>query len=109
MLKTALFALCIAAAMPAMADPADGQATAKLAADIRISESRTQIAPADSGDYIELAQTYLRAGRTGDAVFAYRAALTRDNMMMVTKTGDSIWSHQVARDALALMPQMASR
>jgi len=96
----------MATAMPALADaPAD----AKLAADIRVSESRTQATSADSGTYIELAQAYLRAGRTGDAALAYRAALTRDNEMMLTKTGDSIWSHKVARDALALMPQYAAR
>jgi len=109
MLKTALFALCVTVALPAIAAPAGGQATAKMAADIRISESRTRVTPADSGDYIELAQAYLRAGRTGDAVFAYRSALARDNVMMLTKNGDSIWSHEVARDALAILPQLASR
>jgi hypothetical protein len=108
MLKMALFALCVTATVPAIAAP-DGQATAKQASDIRISESRARITPADSGDYIELAQAYLRAGRTGDAVFAYRAALARDNLMMLTKNGDSIWSHEVARGALAILPQLASR
>ncbi|WP_294040717.1 hypothetical protein [Sphingomonas sp.] len=107
MVKTVLFALCVTVASPALA--ADGQAAAKLAADIRVSESRAQATLRDSGDYIELAQAYLRAGRTGDAALAYRAALTRNNEMMLTRNGDSIWSHTVARDALALMPQYAAR
>lgn len=105
MVKAAIFGLLVATAMPALADT---PATAKLASDIRISESRMQAA-ADSGSYVELAQTYLRAGRTGDAVVAYRAALARDNEMMLTKNGDSVWSHTIARDALALMPQYAAR
>jgi cytochrome c-type biogenesis protein CcmH/NrfG len=107
MLKTALVALCVTVAVPAIA--AEGQATAKAAADIRISSSRIQIEPTDGGAYIELAQAYLRAGRTGDAVLAYRAALTRDNEMMLTRNGASVWSHRIARDALALMPQYAAR
>ncbi|QDZ07067.1 hypothetical protein FPZ24_05870 [Sphingomonas panacisoli] len=105
MVKAALFVALVATAMPAFADTP----SAKLASDIRITESRTAVASGDSGAYIELAQAYLRAGRTGDATLAYRAALTRDNEMMLTKNGDSVWSHQIARDALALIPQYAAR
>ena len=105
MVKAALFGLLVATAVPAFADTP----SAKLAADIRITENRATVAPGDSGSYIELAQAYLRAGRTGDAALAYRAALVRDNEMMLTKNGDAIWSHTVARDALALMPQYAAR
>ena len=105
MIKALLLGTMALAAMPAFADTP----SAKLASDIRVQESRNQIIPADSGSYVELAQSYLRAGRTGDAVFAYRAALKRDNEMMLTKNGDSIWSHDVARKALALIPQYAAR
>lgn len=92
-----------------MATPADAPATAKLAAEIRVSESVTRLTPADGGAYIELAQAYRRAGRVGDAVIAYREALVRDNVMMVTPNGNSIWSHDVARAALVRGPQLAAR
>ena len=108
MMKAALFAVMIVIGGPSLAAQAGAPASAKLAADIRVTESRTRITLADSGDYIELAQAYLRAGRTGDAAIAYRAALARDNVMMVTRNGDSIWSHEVARLALARVPQLAS-
>lgn len=104
-MKAAFFGIVVATATPAFADTP----SAKLAADIRIQESRNQVAPADSGDYVELAQAYLRAGRVGDAATAYRAALKQDNEMMLTKTGDSVWSHEIARNALALIPQYAAR
>ncbi len=104
MMKAALCGIVVATAMPAFADTP----SAKLAADIRVTESRATMA-VDSGDYVELAQAYLRAGRISDAASAYRAALRRDNEMMLTKTGDSVWSHEIARNALALMPQYAAR
>ena len=106
MLKQAFFAASILIAAPAMAQ---SPAAPKPAADIRIVHSRIAPTSADGGDYVELAQAYLRAGRTGDAAVAYRAALARDNVMMVTRHGDSIWSHEIARGALAMMPQLASR
>ena len=105
MVKAAIFGLLVATAMPALADTP----SAKLAADIRIQESRNQAALSDSGDYVELAQAYLRAGRVGDAVFAYRAALKQDKAMILTKTGDAVWSHEIARNALAVTPQLAAR
>ena len=106
MLKTAFFAALVATSLPALADT---PATTKLAADVRVSETATRLAPADGGAYIELAQVYRRAGRISDAVMAYRAALARDNVMMVTPNGGSIWSHEVARAALAHVPQLAAR
>ena len=56
---------------------------------------------ADGGAAIEVAGTFLRQGRTADAMTAYRHALALDNVMMVDRFGDSIWSHQIARQALA--------
>ena len=115
MIKTVLLSLLVAsplAAVPAAAASNDGQTTALVTArdaDVRSAEALTRIAPKDGGAYIELAQAYLRADRTADAAAAYRRALTLDNEMMETKTGDSIWSRNVARAALVRFPQMSSR
>jgi Flp pilus assembly protein TadD len=115
MIKTVLLSLLVAsplAAVPAAAASNDGQTTALVTArdsDVRSAEALTRIAPKDGGAYIELAQAYLRADRTADAAAAYRRALTLDNEMMETKTGDAIWSRNVARAALVRFPQMSSR
>ena len=115
MIKTVILSLLVAApltAVPAAAASNDGQTTALVTArdsDVRSAEALTRIAPKDGGAYIELAQAYLRADRTADAAAAYRRALTLDNEMMETKTGDSIWSRNVARAALVRFPQMSSR
>jgi len=115
MIKTVILSLLVAsplAAVPAAAASNDGQTTALVTArdsDVRSAEALTRIAPKDGGAYIELAQAYLRADRPADAAAAYRRALTLDNEMMETKTGDSIWSRNVARAALVRFPQMSSR
>jgi len=106
MIKTVILSLLVAApltAVPAAAASNDGQTTALVTArdsDVRSAEALTRIAPKDGGAYIELAQAYVRADRPADAAAAYRRALVLDNEMMETKTGDSIWSHQVAKSAL---------
>lgn len=115
MIKTVILSLLVAAplaAVPAAAASNDGQTTALVTArdsDVRSAEALTRVAPKDGGAYIELAQAYLRADRTADAAAAYRRALTLDNEMMETKTGDAIWSRNVARAALVRFPQMSSR
>jgi DNA-binding SARP family transcriptional activator len=115
MIKTVIFSLLVAAplaAVPAAAASNDGQTTALVTArdsDVRSAEALTRVAPKDGGAYIELAQAYVRADRPADAAAAYRRALTLDNEMMETKTGDSIWSRNVARAALVRFPQMSSR
>jgi len=76
---------------------------------VRSVEASAQVDPRDGGAQIELANAYVRAGRTGDAATAYRRALTLDNVMLETRTGDSIWSHQVARHMLASGPVLAAR
>jgi len=115
MIKTVLISLLVAsplAAVPAAAASNDGQMTALVTArdaDVRSAEALTRVTPKDGGAYIELAQAYVRADRPADAAAAYRRALTLDNEMMETKTGDSIWSRNVARAALVRFPQMSSR
>ena len=115
MIKTVILSLLVAApltAVPAAAASNDGQTTALVTArdsDVRSAEALTRVAPRDGGAYIELAQAYVRADRPADAAAAYRRALTLDNEMMETKTGDSIWSRNVARAALVRFPQMSSR
>lgn len=97
---TTRFALALLAAgaltMPAMAFAMPGSETA-----VQSVESAARLAPDDSGAMIELAAAYQRAGRTADANTAFRRALTLDNRMLETPTGDAVWSHEVARHALA--------
>ena len=76
---------------------------------VRSVEASAQVDPRDGGAQIELANAYVRAGRSGDAAAVYRRALTLDNVMLETRTGDAIWSHQVARHMLARTPVLASR
>lgn len=63
-------------------------------------ETAAKFSPYDGGAYAELASAYLRAGRTNDAVSAYRRVLKLDNVMLETRSGQSVWSHQVARRVL---------
>ena len=97
---TRSIALCILAAA-AVAAPATAFAQSATQPTLASYETRAQIAPRDGGVQIELAQAYLRANRTADAAVAYRRALALDNEMMETRTGDSVWSHQIASAALA--------
>lgn len=60
-------------------------------------EVAANVSPSDGGARAELASAYFRAGRTTDAAAAYRRVLQLDNVMMETRSGDAIWSHQVAR------------
>jgi Flp pilus assembly protein TadD len=116
MIKMAILSLLVAAplaATPAAAVSNDGQNTATVTApagaDVRSAEQLALLSPNDSGSYIELAQAYLRADRLADAAAAYRRALKLDNSMMETKAGDAVWSHNIARAALVLFPQMTAR
>lgn len=116
MLKTVILSLLVAAplaATPAAAASNDGQNTATVTAradsDVRSAEALTRVLPRDGGAYIELAQAYVRADRPADAAAAYRHALSLDNSMMETRTGDSVWSHNIARAALVRFPQMTAR
>jgi DNA-binding SARP family transcriptional activator len=63
--------------------------------------SLVRVSPRDGGAYAELANAYVRAGRMSDAIAAYRKVLALDNVMLETPRGDAIWSHQLARKALA--------
>jgi Flp pilus assembly protein TadD len=76
-------------------------ASAQTSPAVASFEQRASLAPRDGGAQIELAQAYLRDGRASDADQAYRRALALDNAMMETRSGDAIFSHQVARKALA--------
>jgi cytochrome c-type biogenesis protein CcmH/NrfG len=92
-------AVC-AAVLPAvtLAQPVDNS---PKAIQIVSLEAGTRIAPSDGGAYAELGAAYWRAGRTADAVAAYRRVLALDNVMLETRTGDAVWSHAVARAMLA--------
>lgn len=91
----------VAASLLAAAALIPTAAFAQTDAGIQSAETRAQLSPRDGGAQIELAQAYRNANRPADAVVAYRRALTLDNEMMETRNGDSIWSHKVAKLALA--------
>lgn len=63
-------------------------------------ETAARYSPNDGGAHAELASAYYQAGRTSDAAAAYRRVLSLDNVMLETRAGDAIWSHQVARHML---------
>ncbi len=111
MIRTAIFCLLVAsplAAVPAAAGQGSDK-TVSATAEVRTAEAYTRVSPDEGGAYIELAQAYMRADRPVDAAAAYRRALTLDNEMMQTRLGDDVWSHKVAADALARLPQLSVR
>jgi cytochrome c-type biogenesis protein CcmH/NrfG len=100
-------ALCLLVAAP-LAAPAVA-APGDQAQEVRSLESATRLMPRDGGNYIELAQAYVRANRPADARDAYRRALALDNVMLETRTGDSVWSHEIAKSALGNEVRLTSR
>ena len=100
--------ICSGLVLAAMAVPVAAHMS-DTARTIRVLEDETRRAPRDGGAAIELAAAYQRAGRTADADTAFRRALTLDNAMLETPTGDAIWSHAVARRALTHDTALASR
>lgn len=104
-MKSAIAILVAAAAVaPAAAAPARNPAAA-----VHSLEVELQMSPRDGGVAIELAAAYQRSGRMADANTALRRALTLDNAMLETPTGDAVWSHQVAKRALAGTVTLTSR
>ncbi|MDF0486596.1 hypothetical protein PX554_00510 [Sphingomonas sp. H39-1-10] len=104
MAKMIALALLVAAPLsaPAVAAPAGSGSVSTL-------EAVTLVNPNDGGTAIELAQAYLRADRPGEAMTAYRRALTLDNVMLETRFGDAVWSHTVARQALKHETALSAR
>ncbi|MES2096341.1 MAG: hypothetical protein V4459_06250 [Pseudomonadota bacterium] len=110
MIRYAFLGLIAASALAGSAVAApSGPAMARNAVALRSLETFTRVAPDDGGAFIELAQAYMRDNRTSEAATAYRRALSLDNIMMVLPNGDSIWSHDVARRALARVVQFSAR
>ena len=99
-MMTLKYAIAILVAAAAVA-PAAAAASRDPAADVRSLEAVAKLSPNDGGVAIELAAAYRSAGRAADANTALRRALVLDNAMLETPTGDSVWSHQVARQALS--------
>ena len=116
MLKKIALGLLVAAPLsaPAAANPVAGQSAAMTAqADNAVMlkglETAARMSPSDGGAAIELANAYMRAGRTVDAMAHYRRALQLDDVMMQTRLGDDIWAHEIARKALAADVRMTAR
>ncbi|GGA42384.1 hypothetical protein [Sphingomonas psychrolutea] len=107
-MMTMKFAIAILVAAAAVA-PAAAAPARNIAADVRALEAVSRISPSDGGVAIELAAAYQRAGRVADANTALRRALTLDNAMLETPTGDSVWSHNVAKRALSQGAALAAR
>jgi Flp pilus assembly protein TadD len=107
-MMTMKFAIAILVAAAAVA-PAAAAPTQDPAAAVRALEAVAQVSPNDGGVAIELAAAYQRAGRIADANTTLRRALTLDNAMLETPTGDAVWSHQVAKRALARDVALTSR
>jgi cytochrome c-type biogenesis protein CcmH/NrfG len=105
MFKKIAICLLVAAPLSAPAVAAPDNASQQ----VRSLEAATRLAPRDGGSFIELAQAYSRANRPADARDAYRQALALDNVMLETRTGDSVWSHQIAKSALASEVKFTSR
>jgi predicted TPR repeat methyltransferase len=95
--------LAAAIATPAVADSVDNFSTQAISL-----EQVVRVSPRDGGAYAELAGAYVRAGRVADAMSAYRQVLALDNVMLETRSGDAVWSHEVARQALANETVMTS-
>ena len=91
----------LAVAVPTDSQGQQARIAVQQAEEVRTLESVTRQTPYDGGAFVELAAAYVRAGRPADATLAYRHALALNNVMLETRTGDAIWSHEVARRALA--------
>jgi predicted TPR repeat methyltransferase len=105
MIKVAPFWVFVAASVStsALAEPVDNFSAQAIS-----MEQTVRVSPRDGGAYAELANAYLRAGRMSDAIAAYRQVLALDNVMLETTRGDAIWSHEVARKALANTAMLTS-
>jgi Flp pilus assembly protein TadD len=105
MVKTAIYSaiFALSVASPAFAGPVDNSAD-----QIASLTQLVSVSPRDGGVYAELAGAYVRAGRVADAMTAYRRVLALDNVMLETRNGDAVWSHEVARKALATTETLTS-
>ena len=115
MIRIVAFSLLVAAPLStaAVANPVDNSARASYA--VVQTDSLSQLeavaarSPRDGAAFSDLAAAYLRAGRTADAHNAYRKVLALDNVTLTTRTGNDIWSHDVARYMLADNQRITSR
>lgn len=90
---------------PAFAAPVDNfSSTTRIAS----MEEAARVSPRDGGAEAELAAAYVQAGRIADAVRAYHRVLKLDNVMLETRNGSAIWSHEVAHRALTDTAVMTS-
>lgn len=104
MIRTFALGLVAATALSGAATAAPPTADA-----VRSTQAMAQLSPRDGGAQIELANALVRAGRADEAAKYYRRAMALDNVMLETRSGDAIWSHQVATHMLGNAPQLAAR
>ncbi len=103
-MKSVLFLLVAAAALPAIAvaKPVDNS---KLVMLDRVAARMPYNGAAQS----DLGIAYLRADRASEARAAFERVLQLDNVTLTTRTGEDIWSHTLARRMLARDMVIAAR
>lgn len=104
-----LVATPLSAPAAAHAQPLSASEIAARQANIAWHENAAAVNRYDGGVYVELAQAYQQAGRTIDAMNAYRRVMKLNNVMMETRNGDPVWSHEVAKAMLAHEVSLAAR
>ena len=72
-------------------------------------ESRVALVPTDESAIINLAHVYARTSRTNEAAALYRRVLVLNNVQLAATDGRPLWSHDIARAALARVVTLTSR
>ncbi len=94
----------------AVANPVDKSSTSmKYERTVSVFEQAVKRAPGDETAWLNLGMAYRELGRTADAHAAFAKVLVLENATLQDRFGNDVWSHQLARTALAKMPQIASR
>ena len=113
-MKMFVIALLVAAPLPVMAaaNPVDNSMTpssATLGRTVAYFETASQRDPRDQEAWLNLAMAYRSMGRTAEAADAFRRVMALDNVVLQDRLGDDVWSHSLARTALAQTPRFSSR
>jgi len=65
--------------------------------------------PVDETAVLNLAMAYRNTGRVAQARRLYQRVLFHESVLLDTRAGGPIWSHDVARNGLAMMQQFSAR
>jgi hypothetical protein len=109
--RAGMMVMAAALAGPALASgnsDVTGSSDIVVTGKVASMEAAARLSPWDGGALSDLANAYLTAGRMQDAMMVYRRVLAIDNVMLESRNGDAIWSHEVARTVLAQAPHFSS-